>query len=200
MSHYDGTKSVWNLWRWKFVNYKQMTFLGCRDHLMEKQDYSHNTVSSIFSGNAFKRARWGYLLKDDVLNVLLLADALWLHMRHNPHNEIQLEKEYESQTNTYNVKILGRDINVVKSWQSTAKEVCIQFISNPDVKVNQWKQFWQSIRSWNRKRRKTWQTILVACLVWFLCLMAYQPSWLIEYQIHPCRRTDVVLFKPLLEK
>ena len=28
----------------------------------------------------------------------------------------------------------------------------------------------------------------------FLCLMAYQPLWVIQYQSHPCRRTMVVLF------
>ena len=32
--------------------------------------------------------------------------------------------------------------------------------------------------------------------VWFLCLMAYQPSWVISCQIHHSRRTVVVLFNP----
>ena len=27
-------------------------------------------------------------------------------------------------------------------------------------------------------------------------LMAYQPYWVIQYQIHPSRRTDVVLINP----
>ena len=31
-------------------------------------------------------------------------------------------------------------------------------------------------------------------LVWFLCLIPYQSSWVIECQVHPCRRTVVVLF------
>ena len=35
-------------------------------------------------------------------------------------------------------------------------------------------------------------------LVWFLCLMTYQPSWFIKYQSHRCRRTAVVLFNPWL--
>ena len=30
---------------------------------------------------------------------------------------------------------------------------------------------------------------------WFLCLLAYQPSWDIKYQIHRCRNTAVILFK-----
>ena len=34
-------------------------------------------------------------------------------------------------------------------------------------------------------------------LVWFLYLMAYQTSWFILYQSHPCRRTVVVLFEPI---
>ena len=33
-------------------------------------------------------------------------------------------------------------------------------------------------------------------LVWFLCLMAYKPSWLIQCQHHPYRRTVVVLSNP----
>ena len=33
---------------------------------------------------------------------------------------------------------------------------------------------------------------------WFgLCLMVYQPSWVIQYQSHPCRRTAMILFKPI---
>ena len=35
-------------------------------------------------------------------------------------------------------------------------------------------------------------------IVWFLCLLAYQPSWVILCKSHPCRRTAVVLFNPLL--
>ena len=34
------------------------------------------------------------------------------------------------------------------------------------------------------------------CLVWLLCLMAYQSSWVIYYQSHPWRRTAVIQFKP----
>ena len=29
----------------------------------------------------------------------------------------------------------------------------------------------------------------------FVCLMAYHPSWVIQCQIHPSRRTVVLLFK-----
>ena len=35
-------------------------------------------------------------------------------------------------------------------------------------------------------------------LVWFLCLMAYQTSWVIQCQNHPRRRIVVILFNPLL--
>ena len=34
-------------------------------------------------------------------------------------------------------------------------------------------------------------------LVWFLCLMAYQPLWVIQCQRHPCR-TVMVQFNPYL--
>ena len=33
--------------------------------------------------------------------------------------------------------------------------------------------------------------------VWFLCLRAYQTSWVILFQSHPCRRTVVVLYSHL---
>ena len=33
-------------------------------------------------------------------------------------------------------------------------------------------------------------------LLSFLCLMAYQPSWVISCQSHPCKRTVVLLFNP----
>ena len=36
---------------------------------------------------------------------------------------------------------------------------------------------------------------LTKAKVWFLCLMAHQPSWVIWCQSHPGRRTAVVLFK-----
>ena len=32
----------------------------------------------------------------------------------------------------------------------------------------------------------------------FLCLMAYQPLWVIKYQSHPCKITAVILFNPEL--
>ena len=34
--------------------------------------------------------------------------------------------------------------------------------------------------------------------VWFLCLIIYQPSWVIKCQSHSCRKTAAVLFNPLL--
>ena len=36
------------------------------------------------------------------------------------------------------------------------------------------------------------------CLVWFSYLMAYQPSWVIQCQIHISRKAVVVLFNPYL--
>ena len=33
-------------------------------------------------------------------------------------------------------------------------------------------------------------------LVWFLCLMAYQSSWSLDSQIHPCRRKITVVLTP----
>ena len=33
-------------------------------------------------------------------------------------------------------------------------------------------------------------------MVWFLCLMAYQPFWVIQCQCYPCRRTTVILYNP----
>ena len=38
------------------------------------------------------------------------------------------------------------------------------------------------------------------CLVWFLCLIAYQLSWVIKCQNHPSRRTAVVLLNPWLRE
>ena len=35
-------------------------------------------------------------------------------------------------------------------------------------------------------------------LVWFLCLMVYQFSWVISCQSHSCRSAEVVLFNPRL--
>ena len=29
----------------------------------------------------------------------------------------------------------------------------------------------------------------------FVCLMVYQPSWIIKFQSYPCRKTVMVLFK-----
>ena len=35
-------------------------------------------------------------------------------------------------------------------------------------------------------------------MVWFLCLIAYQPSWVISWQSPTCRKTVVVIFNPSL--
>ena len=35
---------------------------------------------------------------------------------------------------------------------------------------------------------------------WLICLMSYQPSWVIQCQSHPCKRTVVVLFNSFLKK
>ena len=45
------------------------------------------------------------------------------------------------------------------------------------------------------QKKKYFQNIGLVC---FLCLMVYQPSWIIQFWNHPCRRTVVVLFNPEL--
>ena len=50
-----------------------------------------------------------------------------------------------------------------------------------------------------KKKKKKKNERLYSRLVCFLCLIAYQPSWIIKCQSQPCRKTAVVVFNPLLE-
>ena len=56
-------------------------------------------------------------------------------------------------------------------------------------------------RNWLRGKNTLKRIIVLELfkLAWVLCLMAYQPSWVIQCRVNSCRRTTVVQFNPLLE-